>query len=300
MQAVHEMYKDGEISSEASMTSLGKHMAEMAKAFKTDKAEISKPVEKVKKRKNAKASSDDSDSGTGSGSDKPKRKANDFVIFSSCVRKILKEREESIKDVGTHNQFCSHLKGIKSYTEWIEAFKEDEKVFTDEEADAIISAKADWVKPEISKQEADGKSKGKGSRRSSVVSAEVKEEEKEEKKPEKKEEKKAEIKKPEEKKAEIKKEIKKPEIKKEVKEEKKKPGRPPKKVEEKKKAEEKKADESDDLDFEGFEHDGTLYLKSAQGYMLSTDIEWVGIWDGESIDTDAAEPECVAEYRKNQ
>ena len=127
-QAVLEMYKDGEIEADKAILSLTKHINEMAK-------------------KGSKKVEGDSD---GEVKEKVKRKPNDFILFSKRVRSTLKENEEAFKEVGTHNQFCSYLKSIKPYAEW-----------TDDEA--ILSAKKVWVKPEVSKQTAEGKSKSSNS-----------------------------------------------------------------------------------------------------------------------------------------
>ena len=252
-----------------------------------------------KKAKKSKKSDSESDSDT----IKQKREPSVWVKFTSRIHAILKENDSSFKDVGTEKQFCSYLKTIKAYDEW--------------DDDDVLAEKSKWVKPEISKQEAAGKNKNsrKSSRRSSVAEESEKEEPKAEVKKEQKPEpeKKSEVKKEQkeqkpEKKAEVKKEEK-PEP------EKKKPGRPKKvveKTEEKKPEPEKKKagrpkkvvekveeaeEESDEIDFDGFEHEGTLYLKSKEGYLLDTDGEWIGIFDGETIDEDAEEPEKVKQYR---
>ena len=267
-QAVLEMYKDGEIEAEKAIISLTKHINEMAK-------------------KGSKKVEGDSD---GEVKEKVKRKPNDFILFSKRVRSTLKENEEAFKEVGTHNQFCSYLKSIKPYAEW-----------TDDEA--ILSAKKVWVKPEVSKQTAEGKSK---SSNSSVGKPEKAVEKAEKpKKGKKTVEKTVEkvIEAPIEKAKVIEAPIEKAKV---IEVPVKKAGRPKKTVEKaemievpvKKAGRPKKVveEEKEELDFDGFEHDGTLYLKSKEGYVLTVDTEWVGIFDGENIDEDADEPAIVKKW----
>ena len=281
-QGVLDMNKDDMMSAENTVKALTKLINEMAKDM-VKTAEIS-DGEKSESESKSKSKSKSKKADTETDSDaapKEKRPANKWTIFTSRVNNILKENSAPLPGA-EQKQFCSHLSTIKHYTEW-----------EDEDKDEILAERAKWVKPEMSKQEAAGKNKTsrKSSRRSSVAE---------------------ESEKPEVKKAEEVKE-KKVEVK-----EKKKPGRPKKVVEEKEKEKEKKAepekkkagrpkkevkkveeveDESDEVDFEGFEYEGTLYLKSKEGYLLDIEGNWVGLFNGETVDEDAEEPEKVKEYR---
>jgi hypothetical protein len=259
-QALLEMNKDGEISAEKTIATLTKHIGEMAKAA-TKSSDSYDSSDSKKKTKKSKKSDSESD---GDAPPKPKREPNDWIKFTSRVSIILKENNVTLPGA-EQKQFCSKLKTIKPTNEW-------------DNEDEILREREKWVKPDISKQEAAGKNKSsKSSRRSSIIE--------EEKKPEP-EKKKPDPTKIEEKKkpAPTKIEEKKPEP------EKKKPGRPKKEVKEVKAA---ATTDKDELEFDGFEHDGTLYLKSKEGYLLDTDGEWVGIYDGETIDEDAEQPEVV-------
>ena len=261
-QAVLEMHADGEIDADKAIISLSKHIKDMAKIS-------GKPASKKNKKSDSESDGE------------VKRKPNEFILFSSRIRAILKEHEAAYKDVGTHNQFCSHLKSIKPYDEW-------------EDADEILEQQSEWVKPDVSKQEAAGKNKTSG--RSSVADASDAEEAKPAK-PAPKPVAKKPVEKPVEKPAKAKPAPKASE----PAETKRKPGRPKKVVEEKTATNKKVAEAeeaSDELDFEGFEHEGNLYLKSKEGYVVDTEGEWVGLHDGETIDTDAAEPDCVKEWRE--
>jgi len=84
----------------------------------------------------------------------PKKEPNEFALFNKRINALLKEN--SVQSKASENmQFASYLKNQKSMAEW-----------TDED---ILLEREGWSKPEISKQESEGKNK----RKNSVASVEV-------------------------------------------------------------------------------------------------------------------------------
>jgi hypothetical protein len=219
-----------------------------------------------------------------SGEPKEKKAPSAWIVFSSQqVQKLIRAAEEGMdksekSKVGTVNQFAGQLWSQRH--EW-----------SDEE---ITAAWAEFTPPEVSKQEAAGKSKRSGSSTGSAAAAEPVADapdagEKKARKPQSEETKKA---------AAVKRAATKaakaaaaPEA-----EEAEQPADEPAPapvVAEKPKAKAKitaKPKKVVDLALDAWSHDGTEYLKNERNDVLTTDGEWVGVWDGKTINTAAPEP----------
>jgi hypothetical protein len=50
-----------------------------------------------------------------------------------------------------------------------------------------------------------------------------------------------------------------------------------------------------DLKFRSWTHNGTEYYKNERGDVISTEMEWVGLWNGKTLNETAPEPEDLAE-----
>ena len=93
---------------------------------------------------------------------KPKRALSEGMKawrdFQKRVAAVLKEGEVPLKNYAENMQFCSHLKGINGdYEDW--------------DNDQILEERETWVKPEVSKLAAAGKTKRPPSSKSSVASS---------------------------------------------------------------------------------------------------------------------------------
>ena len=80
--------------------------------------------------------------------DAPKKEPNEFALFMKRINALMKDND--VKSKASENmQFASYLKNQKPMADW-----EDEEILAERES---------WTKPEVSKQEAEGKSKRKPS-----------------------------------------------------------------------------------------------------------------------------------------
>lgn len=203
--------------------------------------------------------------------EKPKRPLSEGMkawgAFQKRVAAVLKEGEVPLKNYAENMQFSSHLKSVNAdYESW--------------DNDEILEQRESWVKPEISKLAAAGKTKRPPSSKSSVASSSNDEAEKvveemeklikeemtkeEKKKPKKKAEKAEEEKKPDEKAVE-----KKPEEK-----EKKPRGRPPKKAAKEEETEEYTGD------INAFKWKGKMFSKTTYNDVIDEDTyAYIGRWD---------------------
>ena len=209
-----------------------------------------------------------------SGEPKEKKAPSAWIVFSSQqVQKLIRAAEEGMEKsekskVGTVNQFAGQL--------WAQRHE-----WSDEE---ITAAWAEFTPPEVSKQEAAGKSKRSGSSTGSAAAAEPVADapdagEKKTRKPQSEETKAA---------AAVKRAATKaakaaaPEAEQAADE----PAPAPKA----KKAFAPKAKKAVDLFLDAWSHDGKEYLKNERNDVLTMDGEWVGVWDGKAINTSAPEP----------
>jgi hypothetical protein len=192
--------------------------------------------------------------------EKPKRPLSEGMkawgAFQKRVAAVLKEGEVPLKNYAENMQFSSHLKSVNAdYESW--------------DNDEILEQRESWVKPEISKLAAAGKTKRPPSSKSSVASSSndeaekvveemeklIKEEKK--KKPKKKAEKAEEEKKPDEKAVE-----KKPR------------GRPSKKAAKEEETEEYTGD------INAFKWKGKMFSKTTYNDVIDEDTyAYIGRWD---------------------
>ena len=207
---------------------------------------------------------------------KPKRALSEgmkaWAGFQKRVATVLKEADVPLKNYAENMQFCSFLKSKNTdYESW--------------DNDQILEQRESWVKPEVSKLAAAGKTKRPSSSKSSVASkfdeeAEkvveemIKEIDAEKKKP-KKPKKKAEEVKAEEVKVE---EVKKPE------EKKKSRGRPSKKAVE-------TEPEQYDGDINAFKWKGKMFSKTTFNDVIDEDTySYIGRWDEKTNNIDEKHP----------
>lgn len=224
-----------------------------------------------------------------SGEPKEKKAPSAWIVFSSQqVQKLIRAAEEGMEKsekskVGTVNQFAGQL--------WAQ-----KKEWSDEE---ITAAWAEFTPPEVSKQEAAGKSKRSGSSTGSAAAAEPVADapdagEKKARKPQSEETKKAAAEKRAATKAKKAAEAAAAPAAEEAEEQAAdEPAPAPAPVAEKPKAKAKitaKPKKVVDLALDAWSHDGTEYLKNERGDVLTMDGEWVGLWDGKTINTAAPEP----------
>jgi len=208
----------------------------------------------LKKSQKAQKGTDDDES-----VEKPKRPLSEGMkawgAFQKRVAAVLKESELSLKNYAENMQFCSHLKSVNSdYESW--------------DNDEILEHRETWVKPEISKLAAAGKTKRAPSSKSSVASAasvasdsETEEAVEAPVKAEKKAEKKV-------KKAEA------PAKEEKVVEEKKPRGRPPKKAVKEEETEEYTGD------INAFKWKGKMFSKTSYHDVIDEDTyAYIGRWD---------------------
>jgi hypothetical protein len=238
------------------IATLKKQMEAMTAAL----AELTLAVKKAAKKSSS--SSDDESV------EKPKRALSEGMkawgAFQKRVAAVLKEGEVPLKNYAENMQFCSYLKSVNSdYESW--------------DNDEILEQRETWVKPEISKLAAAGKTKRPPSSKSSVASSSNDEAEKvveemekmikeEMSKEEKKKPKKKADKKPDEKAVE--KPVEKPEEK-----EKKPRGRPPKKAVE-------AEPEEFDGDINAFKWKGKMFSKTTYNDVIDEDTyAYIGRWD---------------------
>lgn len=244
----------------------------VAKLLK-EHAAVSAPVEKPKKSKSKKSADVD-------GSEpKPKREPNEWIKFSQRVERLVREteaeagktKEEKMPTVVT-KQFASYLKTQKAYAEW--------------EDDEIKAALDGWEAPVVSKQKerkssaesaASGASAEKPKRKwsdeakataaakraakkaaAAAASVEDSDAESEAEKP----------------KAAAKPAASKPKVAK--------PAAKP-------------VDKKAQMRFSLWSHDGTDYWKNSRGDVVSSEMDWVGHWNGKKIDESAAQPEDLEE-----
>lgn len=234
-------------------------------------AEHSAPSKKAKKSK-----------AEPSGEPKEKRAPSAWILFSSKqVSPVVRAAEEGVEkksSVGTINQFAGSLWSQKK--DWTE--------------DEIKLAWADFVPPTESKQSIAGKSKRSGSSTGSAEKADpVADEagagEKKTRKPQSEETKKAAAEKRAATKAKKAAEAaaSQDEAFEEVEAEAEVVEAPKPKAKAKIAAKPKKVV---DLLLDAWSHDGTDYLKNERNDVVSMDGEWVGRWNGASIDTTVPEP----------
>ena len=226
----------------------------------------------------AKAKAERSDS-EAEGEPKEKKPPSAWIVFSVRVQKLLRAAEEGLDKaektkVGTMNQFAGHLWGQKK--EW-----------TDEE---ITAAWDDYTPPEVSKQTLEGKSKrsGPSSTGSGEAGEPVADEVKETKprKPQSEETKAAAALKRAATKAA------KAAVASEAEATEAVEASPPvAAAQPKAKAKITPKPKKVDLALDPWSHEGEEYYKNERGDVLSTDGEWVGRWNGATIDTSAPEPE---------
>ena len=216
---------------------------------------------------------------------KPKRALSEgmkaWAGFQKRVATVLKEADVPLKNYAENMQFCSFLKSKNTdYESW--------------DNDQILEQRESWVKPEVSKLAAAGKTKRPSSSKSSVASKFDEEAEKvveemikeiDAEKSKKAEEKKP--KKPKKKAEEVKvEEVKKPEVKPEVKPEEKKKsrGRPSKKAVE-------AEPEEYDGDINAFKWKGKMFSKTTFNDVIDEDTySYIGRWDEKTNNIDEKHP----------
>jgi hypothetical protein len=233
------------------IATLKKQMEAMTAAL----AELTVAVKKAAKKSSS--SSDDESV------EKPKRALSEgmkaWAGFQKRVAAVLKEGDLSLKNYAENMQFCSYLKATNAdYDHW--------------DNDEILEQRESWVKPEVSKLAAAGKTKRPASSKSSVASSSNDEAEKLVEEMEKmikgemKKKAKKEVKKVEEKadeKADEKAEEK----------EKKPRGRPPKKAVE-------TEPEEYDGDINAFKWKGKMFSKTSYNDVIDEDTySYIGRWD---------------------
>lgn len=268
----------------AELAAIRMENAEMKILIKTLLAQPPTPTatKKTKKTKTVPATEAEAEAGaeaSASGEPKEKRPASAWILFSSKqVQPLIRAAEEGIDKsektkVGTLNQFAGQLWSQKK--EW-----------SNEE---ITAAWAQFTPPEVSKQTLEGKSKRSGSSTGSAEKADPVADEvdagKKTRKPMSEEAKKAAA----EKRA----------LTKAAKTATTTPTVAPEQVSEtpvvatkakNTKFAPKPAKKVVDLNLDLWTHDGTEYLKNERGDVLTVDGEWVGLWNGKSIDETAVEP----------
>lgn len=136
------------------IATLKKQMEVMTAALEELTLALNKGVKKTSKKSSA--SSDDETV------EKPKRALSDGMkawgAFQKRIATVLKDGELPLKNYAENMQFCSHLKAINAdYDGW--------------DNDEILEQREGWVKPEISKLAAAGKTKRPASSKSSVASS---------------------------------------------------------------------------------------------------------------------------------
>lgn len=278
----------------ASASRLEAELAEMKAMMQTMAEQGAAPKPKAKSKKAPKAESE-----AEGAEPKEKRPPSAWIIFSVRVQKLLRPAEEALEkkdrtSVGTMNQFAGTL--------WSQT-KASGKEWTDEE---ISAAFAEFTPPEVSKQTMEGKSKRSGSTGSGEEGEPVADEAKKTRKPQSEETKAAaaakraatKAKKAAEAKPEAEAEAE--EVEAEAEPEEKPKAKTPAAVggggaaaapAPKPKAKiTPKPKKVVDLLLDPFEHEGTEYLKNERGDVTSADGEWVGHWNGSTIDTEAPEP----------
>ena len=225
-----------------------------------------------------------------SGEPKEKKAPSAWIVFSSQqVQKLIRAAEEGMEKsekskVGTVNQFAGQLWAQKK--EWSDA--------------EITAAWADFTPPEVSKQTLEGKSKRSGSSVGSAAAAEPVADaadagEKKARKPQSEETKKAAAAKRAATKAKKAAEAAGGASEAEAEEDEQPADEPvaaaPAPAPKAKKAfAPKAAKKTVDLALDPWSHDGKEYLKNERNDVLTTDGEWVGLWDGKAINTEAPEP----------
>ena len=231
--------------------------------------------------------------------DAPKKEANNWIKFTSRVREVLKT--EGFSTGVEVTQFCRTLKEALPTHEVENAAgktvtEPDYSAISDEE---ILAKRRSWVKPEHSEQELAGKSKRKGSVSGSEASdsaSEAGDKPKEEKKKRQwSEEAKASAAakraaKKAEKAAASDDEEEKPAPKTAAAPAPQKASPPPLPVASQ---EEEAEEEADDEDFSPWVYKKKVYNKNAKGWVITDEMEWVGIYDAKTntLNTKAPKPE---------
>jgi hypothetical protein len=232
-------------------------LAAIAKLIRESTPVAAAPVAEKKKRKSKKAASEDE-----TGEPKPKREPNDWIKFAQRVEQLIRSKETA-DGVGKEakmrtvvvKQFASHLKSQKPYSEW-----------TDED---IVGSLDDWEPP----------TESKSAKKSATPAASESESEKPKRKWSDEAKASAAAKRAEKKAA------KKAEDASEAEEEKPTAKKPAKKAAAAKKV---------DTRFHKWTHEGTDYWRNDRGDVVSSEMDWVGHWDGKTIDTKADQPEDLA------
>ena len=216
-------------------------------------------AEPAKKKRGKRAPALDED-----GNPKPKRAPNAWIKFAQRVEQLIRAKEtadgagkeEKMRTVVV-KQFASHLKSQKAYDEWND--------------DEIVAALTGWEPPAKkeaatdSETEAAPKKKGRGKKVTSESEAEAA--------PKKKGKKTAAAAAASDSESEAEK--------------------APSAAKRKSSAVKPKDKKGDTL-FKRWTHDGTEYWKNKRGDVVSSDMDWVGHWDGKKIDEKAAQPEDLA------
>jgi hypothetical protein len=226
-------------------------------------------AEPAKKKRGKRAPALDED-----GNPKPKRAPNAWIKFAQRVEQLIRAKEtadgagkeEKMRTVVV-KQFASHLKSQKAYDEW----NDDEIVAaltgweppakkeapTDSEAEAAPKKKGRGKKAaaEASESEAEVAPKKKGKKALSAAAAAAAAADSESE-------------------AEAEK--------------------APSAAKRKTSAVKGKDNKKGDTLFRRWTHDGTEYWKNKRGDVVSSEMDWVGHWDGKKIDEKATQPEDLA------
>lgn len=226
-------------------------------------------AEPAKKRRSKKEPALDED-----GNPKPKRAPNAWIKFAQRVEQLIRAKEtadgagkeEKMRTVVV-KQFASHLKSQKAYDEWND--------------DEIVAALNSWEPPA---KAAKGDAEGSDDEAEKATSAAAE-------KPKRKwsDEAKAA--------AKLKRAATKAlsaaakTVSAEAESEDEKPPSAPKRKASAVKPKEKKGT---DTKFSKWTHEGTEYWRNKRGDVVSSEMDWVGHWDGKKIDESAAQPEDLA------